>query len=70
MFYSLTSGLNDTEVLINSMIFMLAGFDTTATTLSWIIYDLATNTDCQDKLIEEIDDQIGDVNISQKLYLF
>ena len=49
---------------------MLAGFDTTATTLSWIIFDLATNTDCQDKLVEEIDAQIGDVNISQNYFCF
>lgn len=52
-------GLNDTEVLINSIIFMVAGYDTTATTLSWIIYDLAINTDCQDKLVQEIDTEIG-----------
>lgn len=53
-------GLTDVEVLINSIIFMVAGYDTTATTLSWLIYDLVTNPDCQDKLIQEIDTEIGD----------
>nr|AAB66556.1 cytochrome P450 30 [Mercenaria mercenaria] len=53
-------GLTDEEVLLNSIIFMVAGYDTTATTLSWIVYDLVTNTECQEKLIEEIDAEIGE----------
>ena len=54
-------GLTDQEVLINSMIFMVAGYDTTATTLCWLAYDLATNPDIQERLIEEIDSEIGQV---------
>lgn len=52
-------GLTDTDILINSIIFMTAGFDTTATTLGWLTYDLALNPDVQDKLIDEIDAEIG-----------
>ena len=55
------TGLTDQEVLINSMMFMVAGYDTTATTLCWLTYDLATNPDVQEKLIEEIDSEIGQV---------
>ena len=54
-------GLTDTDILINSIIFMTAGFDTTATTLGWLTYDLALNPDVQDKLIDEIDAEIGKV---------
>jgi cytochrome P450 len=36
--------------------FLLAGFETTATTLSFLGYLLALNSDCQDKLIAEIDE--------------
>ncbi|KAL4236012.1 Cytochrome P450 3A4 [Mactra antiquata] len=54
-----TRGFTDTEILINSIIFMVAGYDTTATTICWMIYDLVTQPDIQDKLIEEIDEKIG-----------
>ena len=46
---------------INSMVFMIAGNDTTAITLSWFIYELALNPDVQDKLIAAIDEEIGEV---------
>ena len=50
------------DVLINSMVFMSAGFDTTATTLGWLMYDLSLHQDVQTKLIEEIDAEIGQVH--------
>jgi len=43
------------------MVFMIAGNDTTAITLSWFIYELALNPDVQDKLIAAIDEEIGEV---------
>ena len=43
------------------MVFMVAGYDTTATTLCWLAYDLATHPDIQETLIEEIDSEIGQV---------
>ena len=59
MFY--IEGLTDEEVLINSIVFMVAGYDTTATTLCWLAYDLATNPDIQERLIGEIDSELGQV---------
>ena len=36
-------------------IMLVVGYDTTATTMSWILYELALNQDCQDTLLEEIE---------------
>ena len=40
---------------------MTAGYDTTAITMSWLAYELSLHPDIQDRLFEEIDDQIGKV---------
>lgn len=49
------SKLSDDEIMAQSITFLLAGFETTGTTLSSTAYFLATHPDVQDKLIEEID---------------
>ncbi|KAL9960130.1 hypothetical protein ACROYT_G033539 [Oculina patagonica] len=51
------SKLSDEEIMAlpQSIVFLLAGFETTGTTLSSTAYFLATHPDVQDKLIEEID---------------
>ncbi|XP_052819004.1 cytochrome P450 3A19-like isoform X2 [Mya arenaria] len=38
---------------------MIAGFDTIASTLSWLVYDLVTHPDIQDRLIAEIDEKLA-----------
>jgi cytochrome P450 len=50
------AGLTHDEVLAQSILFLLAGYDTTATTLAFLGYSLAINAECQDKLIAEVDD--------------
>lgn len=50
--------LTDDEILANSVTFLLAGADTTATALSWLAYCLATNLDVEEKLIAEIDNDL------------
>ncbi|XP_064612070.1 cytochrome P450 3A24-like [Liolophura sinensis] len=50
-------GLTDDEILAQSITFLVAGFDTTATSLTYVLYNLALNPKCQDKLIAEIDEQ-------------
>ncbi|KAK3089309.1 hypothetical protein FSP39_002574 [Pinctada imbricata] len=52
-------GLTVNEVTANSFIFFLAGYDTTANTLSFLAYNLATNPECQEKCIEEVDRVLG-----------
>ncbi|XP_075053322.1 cytochrome P450 3A29-like isoform X2 [Mixophyes fleayi] len=47
--------LTDTEIMAQGLIFILAGYETTSTTLMFLSYHLATHPDVQTKLQEEID---------------
>ena len=51
--------LTDEEVIGNALLFFAAGFETTATTLSFMLYYLAVNQDVQDKLRKEVFDILG-----------
>ena len=50
------------DVVATAMLLLAAGYDTTGTVLSWIMYDLAMNKDCQETLYEEIIQSGEDVN--------
>ncbi|XP_056416251.1 cytochrome P450 3A4-like isoform X2 [Hyla sarda] len=47
--------LTDSEILAQGLIFIIAGYETTSTTLMFLAYHLATHPDVQTKLQEEID---------------
>lgn len=47
--------LSDLELVAQSIIFIFAGYETTSTSLSFLMYILATHPDVQQKLQEEID---------------
>ncbi|XP_064414432.1 cytochrome P450 3A27-like [Latimeria chalumnae] len=49
-------GLTDSEILAQSMIFVFAGYESTSSSLSFLAYNLATHTEIQKQLQEEIDD--------------
>ncbi|XP_069582772.1 cytochrome P450 3A2-like [Ranitomeya imitator] len=52
--------LTDSEILAQSVIFILAGFETTSMTLTYLFYNLATHPDVQKKLQEEVDSYLPD----------
>ncbi|XP_021349472.1 cytochrome P450 3A24-like [Mizuhopecten yessoensis] len=51
-------GLTEEEITANILFFIMAGYDTTANALAFLAYNLATNTDCQERLIHEINNSI------------
>ena len=59
------SKLSEDEVVAQSFVFLLAGYETTSNTLSYVTYCLALNPEVQEKLIKEIDYAVGD-NVSAK----
>ncbi|XP_054166701.1 cytochrome P450 3A14-like [Oppia nitens] len=57
--------LTELEIMAQGWIFFIAGYETTATTLSFCIYELAVNPKVQEKLYEEIKtamDSNGEIN--------
>ncbi len=48
-------GLSDTEVHDHVLVFFLAGFDTTAATLSWVFHLLGRHPDIEERLLAEAD---------------
>ena len=53
-------GLTTDEILANALVFFVAGYDTTATSLSFFMYNMALNPESQDKLVEEINNVVGE----------
>ena len=47
--------LDEMSFIGTAMVFLVAGYDTTGMTLSWICYELAKNRDLQRRLQEEVD---------------
>ena len=48
--------LDEMSFIGTAMVFLVAGYDTTGMTLSWICYELAKNPDLQRRLHEEVDE--------------
>jgi len=46
--------LSKDEIIANGILFYLAGYETTASTLNWLFYELAMNPEHQQKCYEEI----------------
>ena len=50
--------MSDEEVFAQSVVFMVAGFETTGSTLSCMAYVLATHPEIQEKLLKELDEAV------------
>ena len=62
------SRLSDEEIVAQSIIFLLAGYETSSNTLSFILYHLALNPDVQDKLRTEINEAVESNAKRKSLY--
>ena len=61
---SRTKDINYDHVISTAGVLLLAGYDTTGTTMSYIIYELAMNQDYQDVLFEEVETARKDGGLS------
>lgn len=52
---ALSKPLTEDEIVGQAFIFLIAGYEIITNTLSFATYLLATNPDCQDKLLREVD---------------
>ena len=59
--------LSDEEIVANSILFLLAGFETTANALSFVSYLLALHPEIQEKLQAEIDEYFESNPVSWSL---
>uniref|UniRef100_A0A1I7TA21 Cytochrome P450 n=1 Tax=Caenorhabditis tropicalis TaxID=1561998 RepID=A0A1I7TA21_9PELO len=59
----ITKVLSADEVVGQCFLFLIGGFDTTALSLSYVTYCLATNPEVQSRLQEEVDREFGDSEI-------
>jgi len=60
--------LHKDEIISNVVLFMIAGYETTSTSLAYSTYILATRRDIQEKLVEEIDEKTWNNNEADELY--
>ena len=55
--------MNDDEVKANAIVFLVAGFTTTSTVLSFTLFHLAANPQILLKAQKEVDEKLGKVSI-------
>lgn len=48
--------LSDDEIVGQAFLFLIAGYENTNSSLSFATYLLATNPECQEKLLQEVDE--------------
>ncbi|XP_060076184.1 cytochrome P450 3A9-like [Ylistrum balloti] len=71
---SVNKKLSTDEIIASSVLFFVAGYETTASLLQYSAYELAVNPDIHERMLQEIQDTIGDEepvyeNIRQLTYM-
>lgn len=66
MFYFFKD-LTEKQIIANSIMFSIAGYQTSMTTISHLIHILATNQIIQQKLIKEVDQTFDDQKLNNKI---
>lgn len=56
--------ITDRHLIANCFVFLAGGFETTATTLAFLLYELARHPDEQDRLYKEIKSQLADHSVN------
>ncbi|CAG2182513.1 unnamed protein product, partial [Oppiella nova] len=51
---SKSTGMSDADLIANSFLFLVAAYETSGALLSFLLYNLAVNEKCQQKLYEEV----------------
>lgn len=59
------AGLSRKEIVANSIIFVIAGFENSKMLLTFLCYNLAMHEDCQDRLRKEIQEGIAAHDVSR-----
>lgn len=59
MYYYLDK-FTETQILANAFVMYSAGFETTSSTLSYCLYELALNTSIQDKVRLEVQQKLSE----------
>ncbi|KAL0483689.1 cholesterol 24-hydroxylase [Acrasis kona] len=57
------TSLSDQELVSDIFIFLVAGHETSATSLNWLLYELALNPQIQQKMYDEVKQVLGDLSI-------
>ena len=57
------TGLTTSEIIGNSLIFIFAGYETTATTLSLLAHNLALHPEIQERVYNEVKDKLNGVSL-------
>jgi cytochrome P450 family 3 subfamily A len=63
---TLSKTLNDKEIIGQALIFMIAGYETTSVLMSFFFYVMATEPIIQEKVYEEIRQELGDDEVTHE----
>src|SRR5699024_3509585 len=61
-------GLNENEIIAQCLLFFIAGFETTATSITHCLFELARNPDIQEQLHQQLEDELATIPANSDQY--